>query len=176
MVAIFFRIGRFGMVISNVPSWVPKMGSRSFPSSWKFGSFAHTFIANSNCRTRLAHPTKAAIPRSMPSSGAPSGSGGPYVPPRRTPVHVHCCIARVHAAYVCTERAAITVRVHLCVIEIVVALIIGTKLGVIFIRRKDAWSAAAPAPSVWQRLIPAVPGFRHAVAGNREMRPHVLAS
>ena len=74
---IFFLIGRFGMVMSNVPSWVPMIGSRSLPSSWKLGSLTHTFCANSNWRTRLAQPTKAAIPRSTPSSGAPSGSGGP---------------------------------------------------------------------------------------------------
>ena len=30
---IFLRIGRFGIVMSNVPSCVPMMGSRSFPSS-----------------------------------------------------------------------------------------------------------------------------------------------
>ena len=40
--------------------------------SWKFGSFIQTFCANSNWRTRLAQITNAAIPRSTPSSGAPS--------------------------------------------------------------------------------------------------------
>ena len=30
---IFLRIGRLGMVMSNVPSWLPMNGSRSLPSS-----------------------------------------------------------------------------------------------------------------------------------------------
>ena len=33
------------------------------PNSWKLGSFTQTFCANSNCRTRLAQITNAAIPR-----------------------------------------------------------------------------------------------------------------
>ena len=74
---IVLRIGRLGILNSSVPSWVPMIGSRSLPSSWKFRSLAHTFCANSNWRTRLPQITKAAIPRSTPSSGTPSGSGGP---------------------------------------------------------------------------------------------------
>jgi hypothetical protein len=86
--------------MSYEPSCVPMKGSRSFPSSWNLGSLAQTFWANSYCRIKLAQPTKAAMPRSTPSSGAPSGSGGPYVPPRRMMrrrFHVHGGVARVHA-------------------------------------------------------------------------------
>jgi hypothetical protein len=43
-----FLIGRFGIVVSNVPSCVPTIRSRSFPRSLNFGSFTQTFIANSN--------------------------------------------------------------------------------------------------------------------------------
>ena len=50
---IFLRIGRFGILNSSVPSWLPMIGSRSLPSSWKFLSLIHTFCANSNCRIRL---------------------------------------------------------------------------------------------------------------------------
>ena len=71
------RIGRFGIVKSRVPSWVPQIGSCSLPSSWKVLSLIHTFCANSNWRTRLAQMMNAAMPRSTPSSGAPSGSAGP---------------------------------------------------------------------------------------------------
>ena len=71
------RIGRLGIVKSSVPSWVPHIGSRSLPSSWNARSLIHTFCANSNWRTRLAQMMNAAIPRSTPSSGAPSGNAGP---------------------------------------------------------------------------------------------------
>src|SRR6516162_2651282 len=74
---IRFRIGRFGIVMSNVPSCVPTIGSRSLPRSLNVGSFTQTFIANSNWRIKLAQPMNAAMPRSTPSSGAPSGRGGP---------------------------------------------------------------------------------------------------
>src|SRR4029450_3665157 len=80
---IRFLIGRFGILNSSVPSCVPMIGSRSLPSSWKFLSLIHMFCANSNWRIRLAEVTTAAIPRSTPSSGADSGSGGPYGAPRR---------------------------------------------------------------------------------------------
>src|SRR6185503_4927686 len=71
------RIGRLGILYSSVPSWLPMIGSRSLPSSWKFLSLAQTFCANSNWRIRLPQITKAAIPRSWPSSGASSGRCGP---------------------------------------------------------------------------------------------------
>ncbi len=84
--------------MSKVPSWVPMIGSRSLPRPLNVGSFTHTFIANSNWRTRLAHPMKPAIPRSLPSSGAPSGRGGPYVPPRRI-IRRRCTSATVSRGF-----------------------------------------------------------------------------
>src|SRR5438876_436013 len=66
----------------------------------------------------------------------------PPAPDHLPPVHVHCGIARVHAPDVRTERTAIAVRVHLCVIEIIVALRISTELWIVLIGREDKRSAA----------------------------------
>src|SRR5947199_5160210 len=68
----------------------------------------------------------------------------PPAPDHLPPVHVHCGIARVHAPDVRTERTAIAVRVHLCVIEIIVALRISTELWIVLIGREDKRSAAPP--------------------------------
>src|SRR6478735_2983574 len=80
---IFLFTGRFGILKSSVPSCAPMNGSRSFSSSWKLRSLTQTFCANSYWRMRLAQMTKAAMPRSLPSSAVPSGRCGPYVAPRR---------------------------------------------------------------------------------------------
>src|SRR5579864_7789706 len=68
----------------------------------------------------------------------------PPSPDHLPPVHVHCGIARVHAPDVCPERAAIAVRVHLCVIKIVAALRISAELWIVPIRHEDKGSAAPP--------------------------------
>ena len=141
---IFFRIGRLGMVMSKVPSCVPKMGSCSFPSSQKVWSFAHTFIANSNWRTRLAQPTNAAMPRSCRRRGHLAAEADHKSPsPDHLPLFTGG-IARVHAPDAGPERAAIAVRVHLCEIKIVAALRISAELWIVLIRRQDKRSAAPP--------------------------------
>ena len=53
---ILFRIGRFGIVMSKVPSCVPMIGSRSFPARGRSGRSPTRSCANSNWRTRLAQP------------------------------------------------------------------------------------------------------------------------
>src|SRR5438094_893930 len=68
----------------------------------------------------------------------------PPSPDHLPPVHVRCGIARVHAPDVCPERAAIAVRVHLCVIKIVAALRISAELWIVLTGRQDKRSAAPP--------------------------------
>src|SRR4029077_4639356 len=55
----------------------------------------------------------------------------PPSPDHLPPFHFHCGIARFHAPEVCPERAAIAVRVHLCVIKIVAALGISAELWIV---------------------------------------------
>ena len=74
---IFFRIGRFGIVMSNVPSCVPMIGSRSLPSSLNC-RIVHPDVHR---ELELADQARAADEGGDPAfdavSGAPSGSGGP---------------------------------------------------------------------------------------------------
>ena len=70
----------------------------------------------------------AAMPRSTPSSGAPSGSAGPYVAP----------------AGMRAERKRIPERIHLLVVEVVVAHRIRTELGIVGLRCQHQWRTAAP--------------------------------
>ena len=140
--------------MSYVPSCVPMSGSRSLPSSWNLGSLAHTFCANSNCLIRLAQPTKAAMPRSTPSSGRALRQRrpvGPAAADDAAAIHVHGRIARVHAPDVGAERDRVAVRVHLSVIEVVVALRVRRKLGVVLRGREHERCAAAPSPHQLRR-------------------------
>ena len=146
---IVLRIGRFGILYSSVPSWLPMIGSRSLPSSWKFLSLAHTFWANSNWRTRLAQPTNAAMPRSTPSSVRAFGQGravGAAAPDHPAPVHVHTGVPGIHAADVRAKRNGVTVGVHFRVVEIIVALGVRTEGWIVFCRSENQRGATAPAP------------------------------
>ena len=144
---IFFRMGRFGMVMSKLPSCVPKDRIAlvsQFVKVWIVRPHIHR-------KFKLADEARTADERGDTSLYAVVGDTfrqrrtvGPPAPDHLPPVHVHCGIARVHAPDVRTERAAIAVRVHLCVIEIVAALRISTELWIVLIRREDKRSAAPP--------------------------------
>src|SRR5262245_39642411 len=69
----------------------------------------------------------------------------PAAPDDSTPVHVVPGVAEIHAPDVGAERRRVPLRVHLCVIEVVVALWIGRELGIILRGRQRQRRAAAPA-------------------------------
>ena len=54
-------------------------------------------------------------------------------------------VARIHAAHVRAERNGVAVRIHLRVVEVVVALRIGAELRIVLLGRQHQRSAAAPA-------------------------------
>ena len=147
-------MGRLGILNSSVPSCAPIIGSRSLPSSLKVRSFIQTFCANSNCRMRLAQMTKAAMPRSTPSSGSafrqrrPVGRPSSDHPPT---VHVVPRVARIYPANVRAKRHGVAVRVHVLVGEVVVALKIGPERRVVLLGREYERRAAAPAPHQLRR-------------------------
>ena len=90
----------------------------------------------------------AAMPRSTPSSAAHSGSAAPYVAPLRIirrPVHVVRGVARIQPTGMGAEWTRIPERVHLLVVEVVVAHRIRAKFGVVGLRPKHQWRTAAPA-------------------------------
>ena len=66
-------------------------------------------------------------------------------PDHPAPVHVVPRVARIHAPHVRAQRNRIAERVHLLVVEVVVALRVCAQLGVIRLGRKHEWRAAAPA-------------------------------
>src|SRR5262245_2266437 len=61
------------------------------------------------------------------------------------PVHVRSGVTRIHAPNVRAEWNGITVRIHLPVIEVVIALRVRAERRIIVIRRQNERSAAAPA-------------------------------
>src|SRR3954463_7666653 len=61
------------------------------------------------------------------------------------PLHVGGGVAWVHPPNVRTERNGITVRVHLGIIEVIVALGIGGERRIVLFRRKNERSPTAPA-------------------------------
>src|SRR5262245_10249620 len=69
----------------------------------------------------------------------------PAAPDDSTPVHVVPGVAEIHAPDVGAERRRVPLRVHLCVIEVVVALWIGRELGIVLRGRQRQRCAAAPA-------------------------------
>ena len=54
-------------------------------------------------------------------------------------------VARIHPANVRAKRDRVAVRVHLLVVEVIVALRVGAKRRIVFIGRKHERRAAAPA-------------------------------
>ena len=92
--------------------------------------------------------TKAAIPRSTPSSGAPSGEEAHTAPSPDHPaaVHVVPCIARIHPPNVRAKRHGVAVRVQLLVGEVVITQHVGPKFGIVSLGREHERRAAAPAP------------------------------
>ena len=75
-------------------------------------------------------------------------------------VHVRRSVARVHAPDVRTERAAITVRVHLCVGKIIVALRISSEGWIVLIRREDKRGAFEAAASGHPAIVTGWSGTR----------------
>ena len=62
-----------------------------------------------------------------------------------SPLHVRRSIAGIHAPNMCSERNGIALRVHFCVIEVVIALVISSERGIVLVRRQNKRSSAAPA-------------------------------
>ena len=141
---------------------------------WNFGSLTQTFCANSNWRTRLAQPMKAAMPRSDAvlrcalrqraarrcRRGGSSAAGA-------------CCRrCRADSSAGCASRAARHSRAGpLLVVEVVVALRVGAE------RRDRPCPAPAPAarrcasgPSASRRAAPAPRASCRARAGSRGTR------
>ena len=88
------------------------------------------------------------MPRSTPSSGAPSGrwrAVGGAAADHAAPVHVRGRVAGIHPPHVRAERNRIAMRIHFLVVEVVVALRVGAQRGIVFVRAPDEWRAAAPA-------------------------------
>ena len=83
-----------------------------------------------------------------PSSGAPSGRGGPYVAPRRihfATLDIYGRVTWVHPPNMGAQRDGVTLGIHLCVVEVVVALRVVGERRIVFVRRKHKGSAASPA-------------------------------
>ena len=150
------------------------IGSRSFRSSWK-DLVVHPHVLR---ELELADEARASDERRDAAFaaviGAPSGRGGPYVPPRRIIRRRFMFdrrVARIHAAYVRAQRHGITVRIHLPIVEVVVALRIGAEL-----RDRPSWARArterrcAIGPSVSPLPIPALRVYRRSAAGTGETR------
>ena len=113
-----------GDVKSSVPSWVPKIGSCSLPSSWNVLSLIQTFCANSNWRTRSGADDErgdaaldAVVGRAVGQRRAVGGAAADHP----AAVHVVRGVARVQAPGVRSQRAGVAVRIHLLVVEVVVA-------------------------------------------------------
>ena len=67
-------------------------------------------------------------------------------PDHPAPVHVVPRVARIYPANVRAKRDRIAVRVHLLVVEVVVALHVGAQRRIVFFRREHERRSAAPAP------------------------------
>src|SRR5690348_18031301 len=59
-------------------------------------------------------------------------------------VHVFGTISRIHPPNVGTQRAAVAMRVHGSVTEVIVAAVISSKLGVILVRSENKRSTTSP--------------------------------
>ena len=77
------RIGLFGTVKSIVQSWVPDDRVVFVVELVEFLVVDPHVLRELELTQQSAQMMNAAMPRSTPSSGAPSGSAGPYVAPRR---------------------------------------------------------------------------------------------
>src|SRR6476620_8189227 len=86
-------------------------------------------------------------------------------PPNHLPsIHVCCGIAWIHAANVRSQRAAIPMRVHGSIIEIIVTAVISAEDGIILVRSKYKRSATSPTshqfrsdPFLLFRCLPMLP-------------------
>ena len=133
--------------MSYEPSCVPMNGSRSFPSSWNLGSLAHTFWANSVLPDQAGAADKGGNAPFDAVFGRAFGQRRPVRPTAAddaAAIHVHGRVARVHAPDMGTEWDGVAVRVHLSVIEVVVALRVRSKLRVVLRWREHERCAAAP--------------------------------
>src|SRR5205809_3365237 len=72
------------------------------------------------------------------SVGSPAADHAPSI-------HVRSRVARIHAPNVRTKWRGVTVRIHLSVIKVVVALAVGAERRIVLFRREDERSAASPA-------------------------------
>ena len=66
-------------------------------------------------------------------------------------VHVMRGVARIEPAGMRAERTCISERIHLLVVEVVVAHRIRAELGIVLVRREHQWRTAAPAPHELRR-------------------------
>src|SRR4029077_19374390 len=73
------------------------------------------------------------------------GPVSPAAPNHFPPVHVCCGISRIHTPNVRTQRAAITMRVHCSVVEVIVPAVISAEAGIIFVGGYHERSTASPA-------------------------------
>ena len=124
------------------------IGSRSLPSSLKVGSLTHTFMANSNCRTRLAQPMNAAIPRSIAVLGRALGQRRPVgaAAPDHPAALMFSAVSRGFIRRMCApDRAGVALGVHLAVVEVVVPLHVGAERRIVLLGREHERRAAAPA-------------------------------
>ena len=113
---IFLRIGRFGIVMSSVPSCVPMIGSRSF------FELVETRIVHPHVlrELELANEARTSDERRDASLDAvlvrafgQRGTVGAAAADHPAPIHVHGRVAWIHAPDMRAQRHGVAVGIHL---------------------------------------------------------------